>query len=319
MNSSNSIGGYFELELNKGALLHADAILLNSGRSCLEYILRAKEITNIYLPKFICDAVIRPLDKLGITYTFYAIDNKLEMKDDIVLKESELLLYVNYFGIKNTYSASLSDKYGQQFVLDCSQAYYFPALEKGYTFYSSRKFFGVPDGGELITDNYLQEEILQDTSYGRTAHLVMRIDLDAESAYGDFINNETAIQNAPMMRMSRLTQKILENVQMDDARQQRNKNFRLLHEALGEQSHLEIDVEAIDGPLCYPFWTGDSSMRQRLIDRKIFVPTYWPNVIEWCEEQSLEYQLATQVIPLPIDQRYGEGEMTEILEIINAH
>lgn len=36
------IGGYFELELHKGGHYHPDALHLNTGRNCFEYILRAK-------------------------------------------------------------------------------------------------------------------------------------------------------------------------------------------------------------------------------------------------------------------------------------
>ena len=35
-----AIGGYFELELHKGEHYHKDAIRLNSGSNCFEYILQ---------------------------------------------------------------------------------------------------------------------------------------------------------------------------------------------------------------------------------------------------------------------------------------
>ena len=62
--------------------------------------------------------------------------------------------------------------------------------------------------------------------------------------------------------------------------------------------------------------TNDESLRERLIKNKVFVARYWPNVLEWCKEEDFEYRLATQIIPLPIDQRYGKNDMERILEII---
>ena len=48
-----SIGGFFSLELphNTGGELYPKAIRLNSGRSCFEYILKARGYKKVWLPK----------------------------------------------------------------------------------------------------------------------------------------------------------------------------------------------------------------------------------------------------------------------------
>ena len=45
-----AIGGYFSLELpyNEYGEYHRDAIRLNTGRYCLEYVLRVKKYTKIF-------------------------------------------------------------------------------------------------------------------------------------------------------------------------------------------------------------------------------------------------------------------------------
>ena len=48
------IGGYFELELHKGGHYHPDALHLNTGRNCFEYILRAKGYKKVYIPYYTC-------------------------------------------------------------------------------------------------------------------------------------------------------------------------------------------------------------------------------------------------------------------------
>ena len=45
----NSIGGYFELELQRGKEYHEHAVKLNTGRNALKYILKVKEYEKIYL------------------------------------------------------------------------------------------------------------------------------------------------------------------------------------------------------------------------------------------------------------------------------
>ena len=51
------IGGYIELDKYALPMLHEGAISLNCGRNCLAYLLRARKIKKILLPKFLCDSV----------------------------------------------------------------------------------------------------------------------------------------------------------------------------------------------------------------------------------------------------------------------
>ena len=44
--------------------------------------------------------------------------------------------------------------------------------------------------------------------------------------------------------------------------------------------------------------------------------TYWPNVLKWCSEDMLEYELTNNIIALPIDQRYGREEMDYIIKLL---
>lgn len=69
-------------------------------------------------------------------------------------------------------------------------------------------------------------------------------------------------------------------------------------------------------PLAYPLYVEDDCLRKRLIANHVFVPTYWPNVLESCGTDTLEYSFAKYLLPLPIDQRYGEEEMQTIVGII---
>ena len=75
-----------------------------------------------------------------------------------------------------------------------------------------------------------------------------------------------------------------------------------------------------DVPLVYPLLIENGSeLRNKLISNKIFCARYWPNVLNNCKDQSLEYHLAKNIVSLPIDQRYGEGDMSRIISIINQY
>lgn len=74
--SKIEIGGYMEMETFRGSEYHTDALRLNSGRHCLEYILRARNIKKIYLPYFLCASVRKICEKCQTEYEFYHIDAK---------------------------------------------------------------------------------------------------------------------------------------------------------------------------------------------------------------------------------------------------
>ena len=57
-------------------------------------------------------------------------------------------------------------------------------------------------------------------------------------------------------------------------------------------------------------------IRKRLIQNKVFVAKYWPNVDLWAGENATETWMANNILPLPIDQRYGLDDMAKINELI---
>lgn len=311
----DSIGGYFSLELPQREEYHTDAIRLNTGRNCLEYILRVRGCKKVYLPYYTCDAVMEPINKLGIPYEFYHIDINFEIRDRFTLKEGEALLYTNYFGLKQHYVEGLAEKVGSCLIIDNTQAFYAKHLTGIDTFYSCRKFFGVPDGAYLYCDKELDDEFEPDYSYDRLAHLLKRIDLSAEEGYKYFRQVEYGLDNQPIRKMSKLTQRLMQGIDYDAAALRRRINYQMLHEALGKQNNIELPLDEDAVPMVYPYLVPEKGLREKLIDNKIFVARYWPNVLDWTTKDDIEYLLAYQMLPLPIDQRYNEKDMRTVLDI----
>lgn len=311
-----AIGGYFSLELPLREEYHKNAIRLNTGRNCLEYILRARRYKKVYVPYYTCEAVMEPINKLGIPYEFYHIDIHFEIRDRFTLKADEALLYTNYFGLKQRYVEQLAENTGTRLIVDNTQAFYAKPMPGIDTFYTCRKFFGVADGAYLYTDNLLDEDFEQDESYDRMAHLLKRIDLSAEQGFADFRKVDDGLDNQPIRKMSKLTQRIMQSIDYDAAAKKRRENYQMLHEVLGEENNLALSLEEDAVPMVYPFLAPIKGLRERLIDNKVFVARYWPNVLEWTTKDDIEYLLAYQMQPLPIDQRYGKDDMDRIYEII---
>ena len=314
---TEGIGGYFELELRRGGHYHTGALRLNTARNCLEYVLRTRRYTRVHVPYYTCGAVLEPLRRLDVTYEFYAIDGRLEPKDTVGLKEGEAFLYTNYFGLKQECVERLAGIYGGRLIVDDAQAFYAPRVEGVDTFYSPRKFFGVSDGGYLYTDGRLEEALSRDVSWERMGHLLRRVDEGAEAGYALFRENEDALDDNPIRLMSRLTERMLEGVDYERAGRQRRENFLYLHKRLKGRNWLDMKLQDEDVPMVYPFWTdGGKDLRKELIRNKIYVATYWPNVLEWTEEGTLEYDLTKNVVALPVDQRYTKKELEHIVNLL---
>lgn len=219
------IGGYFELELPYFPEIHPEAIALNSGRFCLEYILRCRNYKKVYVPYFTCDSAIEPIVKLGISYEFYHIDKNYRIVEDINLLENEALMYTNYWGLHDDYCWKLVSKYKKQLILDYTQAFFSRPIDGIDTFYSCRKFFGVPDGGYLYTDAITDFELEKDESYTRMDSLVKRIDLSPEAGYDDFHRTSKVFHDLPIRRMSNFTKRMMQGIDYGNVAQCRLDNY----------------------------------------------------------------------------------------------
>ncbi len=310
------IGGYFSLELPLHEEYHKDAIRLNTGRNCLEYILRARGYKKVYIPYYTCDVVLEPFKKLGVPYEYYHIDIHFEIRDRFMLKEGEALLYTNYYGLKQRYVEQLAAKVGNRLIVDNTQAFYAKPVERIDSFYTCRKFFGVPDGAYLYTDKLLDVELEFDQSYERMLSLTKRIDLSPEAGYQDFRHTSKSLVGQPIKRMSKLTQRMMQGIDYESIAQRRRTNYQLIHEALGKENNVELPLEVDAVPMVYPYLVPVKGLRDKLIENKIYVARYWPSVLELTTPDDIDYLLAYQMQPLPIDQRYGEKETKRLIEML---
>lgn len=310
-----AIGGYFEIELNDKIAYHSNAIALNTGRNALEYILKVNKYQKIYLPYFTCDVLLQPIKKLGLDYQFYSINENLEpLFDFSILNENCCFLYTNYFGLKDVFITNLAAKC-KNLIIDNAQSFYSRPIANIDTFYSPRKFFGLPDGGYLYSVEKIGENLKKDYSFDRFEHLLKRIDQSAEEGYSNFAQNDSKLDNQSILEMSSLSERMLKSFDYDLIAQKRIDNYLYLEKKLNGINRLNLDFNGSIPPLVYPFW-GTKELRIKLLENKIYVAKYWPNVYDWAENGSLEIQLTDELMHLPIDQRQTKMELDKILKIV---
>lgn len=199
------IGGYIELDTYTGSMLHEDGIKLNCGRNALAYLIKAKKIRRMMMPKFMCDSCEKILKDNDVEVRYYSIgmDFKPAFIDQL---EDEWIYIVNFYGqLTNTYLKSLKL---EKVIVDNAKAYFQLPLEEVDTIYTCRKFFGVADGAILYTDK--QFEIQErDESYERMHFLLGRYERTASEFYSEYVENNHFFANEPIKRMSRLTENLL--------------------------------------------------------------------------------------------------------------
>ena len=308
------IGGYLELEKSHGDHeYYGDLIALNTARNALVYLLKARKIKKLYIPYFLCDSASGVCDREGYKYEYYNVDENLRPVFDKELSGDEWFYLVNYYGqINNNEILEFKKKYNN-LIVDNVQAFYQKPLLGIDTIYSCRKFFGVPDGAYLATDAILDEELEQDVSDNRMAHIIGRAKDSASEHYTEYTANEELFENLKLKSMSKLTHKLLRDIDYEECKRKREENFRYLHEQLGKKNKLKITVP--EGPYMYPYYTENGMvLKKKLAEQKIYIPTLWPNVLDM--ECELGKKLAENILPLPCDQRYLKNEMIKIADLL---
>lgn len=306
------LGGYLEMELGgRDAEYHKDVVRVNTGRNALEYILRARKYSKLYLPYYHCSALITPLERLGLPYEFYHIDYNFEFSE-IELGENEALLYINFFGLKDEYIKKLVGR-NQNLIIDNAHSFYSPAHSGVDTFYSCRKFFGVPDGAYVATAHHPGDVFPKDSSHARYEHLVGRLDENATAHYAAYKHLENEFANEPIKLMSGSTRQVMANIDYAAAAEKRKNNYTYLHKALSDINRLTLPEESVG--MSYPLLTS-LEMLHKLIQQKVYIGIYWPNVIRDMQPDSVEHDLALNLLSLPIDQRYDTTDMEEIVKRI---
>lgn len=307
------IGGYFQLDQFIDKPYHKNMIELNTGRNALIYLIKAKKIKKLYLPYFLCNSVSNKLDKYLIEYEYYRITKDFLPEFNKELKGNEFLYIVNYYGqIANNKLSVLKEKY-KNIIVDNTQAFFQSPIIGIDTIYSCRKFFGVPDGAYLSTDTILDEELEIDSSSDRMSHILGRFEGKASDYYEDFRNNDNSFSELPLRVMSKLTRNILGAINYERIKKIRESNFSYLHERL--KANNILNIREPEGAFTYPYYVKNGiDIRKKLIDKRIYIPTLWPNVLQNNSADTIEYDYAANILPLPCDQRYTQKDMDLIVK-----
>lgn len=323
----STIGGFLELELARNlSTVYENVSKYNLARNALiDYFLTVKT-NKVWMPSYCCSSVSAAFKNNNIDYGFYNINKMLEINKEVIIKPDEHILYVNYFGIKSTYIECLIKKYGNQLVVDNSQAFYAVFNDSKASVYSLRKFFGVPDGAYLkpalsVKENYENNEAAFDAN-----HLIGRIEKGPELYYKKYKESEKKLSESGIRPMSNFTEKIMNSIDHVEVKRIRKSNYDYLQDELNDINAIDPSLKLKLGeefsnevPLVYPYLHDQGEeLKKELIRNKVFVASYWLEVLNNAYSSKFEKYFTKNMVPLPIDQRYTKIEMEFIANIVKG-
>ncbi len=324
------------------------------------------------LPAYMCDTVFFPFEHEGWEIYFYHVNKELKVnKEELcaqIEKVAPALLFIHpYYGVDTwkelrPWLMELKNQ-GICIMEDVTQSYYLESagVEVDYVIGSLRKWYPVPDGGFVASDEKLLDEAINEDE----EHARMRLGVLMDKwnyLYGNQAAEEKSVNKAAYLKrnreleglldeysgireMSNETSYILERVNEDEAKKQRNENYRYLYDRLCKgvkcRAWFEPIISVSDDYECCQNGTDDENCQNGLViaplyfaiyaddrdglqsfltARGIYAPVLWPigKENEGCLTADERY-IFEHMLALPIDQRYGRREMEYIAETMEEY
>ena len=322
-------GGFLPLELNNGEEYYTEKeyklIRYNSIKAALCYIIKKIQPTQVYVPVFYCQSTTK-LIMTCCNVKFYHVNEQLvpiDLPDD---SEGIAIILVDYFGIRNSEVKTIANRFVNATVIIDEAHNFFsePVIKKNvFNLYSAKKFFGIPDGAYLISEDLTLEEVNSQsfsTSELYNDYLITSYEKGTNAAYKSKKAADMIIADNHA-NMSLLAMGILKNVNYNTVKETRASNFRVLHESFIEMNALDIDTEADYPVYHYPLMIYSNNdavnkIRTAIISEKIYSPVLWKGEYINKYGTDIEANLSNRLIFIPIDQRYNNDDMLYMLERI---
>jgi hypothetical protein len=230
---------------------------------------------------------------------------------DINPKEDEAVLWINYYGnATEEQKKSVVERFkNTNLIIDNCHAFFSKPVEGAYNCYSTRKFFGVCDGAYLIKNKLKSFELPKSESAQEMLFLLETIEKGTNALYHKNLLNEERLGKQP--------NRILQSIDYAKIQEIRKANLIALHKYLASLNEFSVNLES-DTHMYYPLLICKDGLREKLVERCIYTPTWWKHVPAYFDEdeKTIETKLSKYMLMIPIDQRYNSEDMRRIAEII---
>lgn len=330
------IGGEFEIDLSiqREFVPQPDTYYYASGRTALYQIMRSlgPQHTKVWMPDWLCHTMVEAADRAKTEVVFYELNSDfkatLEALDKSGFRDGDSVLMVNYFGLQDlTLTAKeIKDAYPQAVVIEDDVQAYWSFYEKenpyaDYRFTSLRKAFAIPDGG-LVKTKRPMPEVKRPNTFAplKIEAGVMKLHRGEDGIRDEdylalFKQGDVLISDNYDSCMSDESKRLFAGTDFETIKRQRQANAKFIVDGLkkkGMKPMIEMVSDCV--PLFIPVVLNNrNEVRRRLFQHEIFCPVHWP--LEGMDVKRGRMMAETE-LSLIIDQRYGQKEMEEIIDLL---
>jgi len=307
------------------------------------------------LPTYMCDTVFFPFEQNGWEIYFYHIGINLRAdKEELCRKIEEVspdLLFVHaYYGVDTWKELRpvLHEYQSNGLILmeDVTQAYYMQEADAraDYIVGSLRKWYSVPDGGFVTTDEVLETTGLKEDSFftGQRINMLTskwdylsnlgkepEVVAELQSRKAEFLAlnrkmEEYLDENENVMSISDVSASLLSDVDEKKYFITRNVNYKILYKGFQDRKSVRIVPDMYvknAAPLYFPIYAENRDELQKFFcENDIYAPVLWPigKGNEGALEEGEKY-IFSHLLAIPMDHRYGKAEMLRIIEVLDKY
>lgn len=297
----------------------------------------------VLIPSYTCDTVITPFLETQWDCTYYPINKDLSINIDktkqiIDSARYNLLVVHPYFGmdlsVQELDLVSYAKNRGCKIVIDLTQCIFSSQRIEVADYYvgSYRKWYQVPDGGYLWSKDAIGVEAPMQNDYF--------VSLQTDSMYlrGEYFRNDNgqvkqisirlnklAVEsvdfNIKPHKMADISNKLMEEIDMNHVQNQRLLNFKYLLQNI-KSPNIELlcnDMSRVTtAPLYFIIYTKKrKEVQTKLCCEHIYAPIIWPIYYKEVLIDDITKEIYNETLAIPIDQRYDEKDMARITTILN--
>lgn len=331
---------------DKTITLPKDRIYYSLCREAFTDIAQHRQPGNkiVLVPAYTCQTVISPFDNQGWLLKYYSVNRDLRIDVEDLKNKAQgfkpsIIIAHPYFGMDLTEAEDsiLKDlqKNGIKIIVDLTQCL-FSKHDYGYVDYivgSLRKWFPIPDGGYLITNEkgFTQplEENSSFTEYQTEAMYLRGMYFHNHDVLMKEISiklNKTADRLAEQYseshRISDLSYNLLSAQDTQYNPNQRLINFQFLYSNIPDGIQVKKTVKDLEtvtsAPLYFTvFVSNRKELQTVLAQNSIYAPVLWPVEDDRVLiNEDIQY-IYSHLLAIPCDQRYDTDDMKRIVAIIN--
>ncbi|MCI8513123.1 MAG: hypothetical protein HFI93_00610 [Lachnospiraceae bacterium] len=311
-----------------------------SGRNAIDIVIRdiqkKHRVDIVYVPSYCCESMLQEFIDRELKIEFYNVgyEKRRFTYQQPKCGKNSVVLIMSYFGLDTSGARKLIQKAheaGSVVIEDITHS----LLRKDavsdisdYAVASLRKWFPIPTGGLVgikkgvlsekptIESNHVVEEKIA-AMHEKYDYLTGKIKTKENFLLAQAKFENDLIYVDRLLEIDDMSLGIAKSIDVYNVVNQRRRNARILIEGLSDMETLvdipQVDL-SVDVPLFLPIIMDSEkrdSLREYLIDRGIYCPVHWPEVI------GAEVGIRENELSLICDQRYSDGDMRAIVNAVH--